>query len=360
MPIEPPPLPPDLTAHRPPEFISANSLLAPLGDFVLNQLRQRGCPPEAFTWLVPATTIRMRSGQERAGGFLGTTENGSTHVIHWHRDQGLLHKAFAFAAFKLDIVNGIPVCTARFLEDNLIDSCDIQLSDLSVWASGFGPWQRVWTKLISKVFEGSLHPESACLMQLDTLILPEGSFTGFAAQAVSAVAMMALVMSAPATGGTSLIPLIPLGANLTAQGVGAFTALKENERVIAAQMKRSAMTILSWWKVLNDSLVVSIYESGEFINDACMSAMRRDKALMDKIPPESRQKAINDLAIALRQRIVENSRIRFSEVLEGSGIRLLTFMNDIQSAMGTQMRERFSGFTDDLVITSMRRNEREP
>ena len=179
MPIEPPPLPPDLTAHRPPEFISANSLLAPLGDFVLNQLRQRGCPPEAFTWLVPATTIRMRSGQERAGGFLGTTENGSTHVIHWHRDQGLLHKAFAFAAFKLDIVNGIPVCTARFLEDNLIDSCDIQLSDLSVWASGFGPWQRVWTKLISKVFEGSLHPESACLMQLDTLILPEGSFTGF-------------------------------------------------------------------------------------------------------------------------------------------------------------------------------------
>jgi hypothetical protein len=59
-----------------------------------------------------------------------------------------------------------------------------------------------------------------------------------------------------------------------------FVALKPSTN----QIGRAAQNILPWWRVFLQALVTTQFEFGQFVDDENLVAMKRDRALLDKVP----------------------------------------------------------------------------
>lgn len=155
-----------------------------------------------------------------------------------------------------------------------------------------------------------------------------------------------------ATGGTAWYLLA--GAFAT-HGLGNVLGIFQKDTEAAAQVRRAAQSIFPWWQIFMRTLFVAIYEAGEFMDTENENAMKRDKKLLEAVPEEDRSGVLKRLNSLLRQRIIEERRSRFGEVIEGSGVRVMQIIDDIEKASGEQMKDAIDSFVDTLVLTGKRK-----
>ena len=153
---------------------------------------------------------------------------------------------------------------------------------------------------------------------------------------------------------TGITAIRLLGGAFATVGLGNIFAHFQKDREAAAQIQRAAQGIFPWWQIFMKTLVISIYEAGEFMDAESDVAMKRDRKLIDSIPVEKRSNALKRVNSALRQRIVDERRNRFGEVLAGSGVRVMQIIDDFEQASGQQMKITVDSFVDTLVVTGKR------
>ena len=122
----------------------------------------------------------------------------------------------------------------------------------------------------------------------------------------------------------------------------------------AIRIKRGAESAFSWWRVLMDTLPVTIFEAGESIDRDIERCMRRDKGIMDTLPSERKDKANIGLRNALRKQIEEGTRNRFAEIMKDTGIRFEAIASDITSAINLDMPKRIGAFNESLNLVPNR------
>jgi hypothetical protein len=144
-------------------------------------------------------------------------------------------------------------------------------------------------------------------------------------------------------------PANPLAWNLLAGflGTGVIRQIsaaiaKDSERV--NQISRAALTILPWWQVFMRTFTVNLYETSMFIDEDNTAAMKRDRALVDKVPADRRNETITRLAGALRRQIVKERRNRFQEVFEGSRIRTAHVVSGIEALITVDLEHDIDAF----------------
>ena len=149
-----------------------------------------------------------------------------------------------------------------------------------------------------------------------------------------------------------------VGGAVATHGLGGILAHFQKDREAAAQIRRAAETIFPWWQVFMKSLVVSIFEASDFMDEENVVAMKRDRRLLDSTG-DKREVYVSRLRDQLRRRIVAERRNSFAEVIEGSGVRLAQVVGDIEKAIGPDMRESVDGFVQNLVVAGRRRRPEE-
>lgn len=155
-------------------------------------------------------------------------------------------------------------------------------------------------------------------------------------QGASAIAMIAL--SHGTYGWTGL-------ATFLASGVAGnvFEGMTQDAESVN-QIGRAAQTIFPWWRVFLGALVTTQFEFSQFVDEENQLAMKRDRALLDKVPEAGKKAATARLVAALRTRIIEERRNRFSELLAGSGVRLLSVVDDLEKTIKKSARQDVDEF----------------
>jgi len=146
-----------------------------------------------------------------------------------------------------------------------------------------------------------------------------------------------------------------LGGAFATSALGGVLSHVQKDREAAAQIQRAAQGIFPWWQIFMKTLVISIYEAGEFMDAENTVAMKRDRQFIELIPAEQKPAALQRVNSALRKRIVEERRNRFGEVLSGSGVRVMQIIEDIERSSGEQMKLTVDSFMETLVVTGRRK-----
>lgn len=147
-----------------------------------------------------------------------------------------------------------------------------------------------------------------------------------------------------------------LGGAFATSALGGVLSHIQKDREAAAQIQRAAQGIFPWWQVFMKTLVISIYEAGEFMDAENTVAMKRDRQFIESVPAEQRAAALQRVNSSLRKRIVEERRNRFGEVFSGSGVRVMQILEDIERSSGEQMKLTVDSFMETLVVTGRRKN----
>lgn len=150
-----------------------------------------------------------------------------------------------------------------------------------------------------------------------------------------------------------------LGGAFATSALGGILSHVQKDKEAAAQIQRAAQGIFPWWQIFMKTLVISIYEAGEFMDAENTVAMKRDRKFIESIPDEQKVVAMQRVNSALRKRIVEERKNRFGEVLSGSGVRVMQIIEDIERSSGEQMKLTVDSFLETLVFTG-RRNRSTP
>lgn len=169
-----------------------------------------------------------------------------------------------------------------------------------------------------------------------------------------AATQVAIGIAAISTGAGGLMGVNLLAGAFATHGLGNVLGIFQKDREAAAQVRRAAQSIFPWWQIFMKTLVISIFEAGEFMNSESAVAMKRDRKLIDSLPEDKRPAAIKKVNSALRQRIVQERRDQFGEVVDGSGVRVMQIIHDIERASGEQMKTTVDSFVDTLVLTGKR------
>jgi len=147
-----------------------------------------------------------------------------------------------------------------------------------------------------------------------------------------------------------------LGGAFATSALGGVLSHLQKDREAAAQIQRAAQGIFPWWQVFMKTLVISIYETGEFMDAENTVAMKRDRQFIESLPAEQRAVALQRVNSSLRKRIVEERKNRFGEVFSGSGVRVMQIIEDIERSSGEQMKLTVDAFMETLVVTGRRKN----
>lgn len=147
-----------------------------------------------------------------------------------------------------------------------------------------------------------------------------------------------------------------LGGAFATSALGGVLSHFQKDREAAAQIQRAAQGIFPWWQIFMKTLVISIYEAGEFMDAENTVAMKRDRQFIESIPAEQKPAAQQRINSALRKRIVEERRNRFGEMLTGSGVRVMQIIEDIERSSGEKMKLTVDSFMDTLVVTGRRKH----
>jgi hypothetical protein len=121
-----------------------------------------------------------------------------------------------------------------------------------------------------------------------------------------------------------------------------------------SQIQRAAKTIFPWWEVFIKTLLISIYETGQFIDSQSISAMQRDKRLLDQVALSEKSATIQRMQELLRKQIVTEHENRFIEVLEGKSLLLANIADDIKALVDKEMNQKIDDFVSGMGVTSAR------
>lgn len=147
-----------------------------------------------------------------------------------------------------------------------------------------------------------------------------------------------------------------LGGAFATSALGGILSYLQKDREAAAQIQRAAQGIFPWWQVFMKTLVISIYEAGEFMDAENTVAMKRDRQFIDAFPAEQKAASLQRVNSSLRKRIVEERRNRFGELFSGSGVRVMQIIEDIERSSGEQMKLTVDSFMETLVVTGRRKH----
>jgi len=153
----------------------------------------------------------------------------------------------------------------------------------------------------------------------------------------------------------AIMGLRMVGGAMATHGLGSILGVFQKDREAAAQVRRAAETIFPWWEIFMRTLVVSIFEAAEFIDQENVLCMKRDRRLLDSTGEKRDAYAVR-LEKLLRKRIVDERRNQFSEILEGSGVRLAEVIGDIEKAIDTDMRQGVNEFVRNLAVAGKKDN----
>jgi hypothetical protein len=116
----------------------------------------------------------------------------------------------------------------------------------------------------------------------------------------------------------------------------------QNDEQSAAQIKKTAEEVLSWWRVFLDTLPVAICEVGDLLEDENNRCMIRDKEIFDQLAASNSNDIKTNLKNALRNRIEEGTKNRFIEVLKGERITFDTLAQDIDSSINFEIPHKIA------------------
>lgn len=148
-----------------------------------------------------------------------------------------------------------------------------------------------------------------------------------------------------------------LGGAFATSALGGVLSHVQKDKEAAAQIQRAAQGIFPWWQIFMKTLVISIYEAGEFMDAENTVAMKRDRKFIESIPAEQKPAAMQRVNSALRMRIVEERKNRFGEILSGSGVRVMRIIEDIERSSGEQMKLTVDSFVETLVVTGKKKHK---
>jgi len=134
--------------------------------------------------------------------------------------------------------------------------------------------------------------------------------------------------------------------------------LKDSET--HSQFQRAAKSVFPWWQIFMRTLVISIYEAAQFIDDENIRAMKRDKQLFDQVPATEKPATLQTLSTELRKRIIQERRNYFAEISAGSGLRLSNVIDDIQASIGKEVNQFVAEFTQGVTLSNKTKNRDMP
>ncbi|MCE9616537.1 MAG: hypothetical protein K8T26_19860 [Lentisphaerae bacterium] len=194
----------------------------------------------------------------------------------------------------------------------------------------------------------------ACIRPLESMLAKDEvrqSRSARIARYAPVAVQVGIGLTAIMTGGAGLMAANLLGGALATHGLGNVLAFFQKDREAAAQIRKVAEQVLPWWDVFMRTLVVSIFETAEFVDDENLLAMQRDKKLLLALPEDAKQQLLKTMQGQLRKRIVAERRNRFGEVLDGSGIRLNHIIADMEHAIGPGMRGTVDEFVGNVIVS---------
>ena len=162
-----------------------------------------------------------------------------------------------------------------------------------------------------------------------------------------------LLFMIPTLAAGAAFPPMAIGSMASFLGSGVIGNVTRNlleDRQAAMQIQRAAESIFPWWNVFMKTLVVSVFEANQFIDELTLQTNKRDRELFDKIPATEQPQVREHLAAVLRRRIVEEKRNRFAELLEGSGVRLHRVIDDIELIISREMKAGVDEFVQGLQV----------
>ena len=141
-----------------------------------------------------------------------------------------------------------------------------------------------------------------------------------------------------------------LASSIGVQGVSSFLGSVQQDREATVHFKRAATIVLPWWRVFMKTLMVSIFESSQFIADENTRAMLRDRQIVGGMPADTTKQSLAALSDALRQRILAETHRRFYEAVTGTRIRILDIVTDVESAASEQMSKAMNDFSEQIIF----------
>lgn len=138
------------------------------------------------------------------------------------------------------------------------------------------------------------------------------------------------------------------------QALGGLFGAFQQDKEAAAHVKRVAGTIFPWWEVFMKTLVVAIYESGNFINEENARAEKRDYQLLNSLDHDDKTNALKKLPKLLRKLLLEAEGKRFLEVASGSELTNNEILNDIENATNQEMRHNVDDFINAFMLPSLK------
>lgn len=100
-----------------------------------------GVLPSGFRWLLPLTSIHMKSGKVRKGGILAVSSAFKFHVI---KERVLLSANIEAACPMVSKKNGTPVFEVKFPSLSNVTSCQVEVKDSVLLEKSSGPWFGFW------------------------------------------------------------------------------------------------------------------------------------------------------------------------------------------------------------------------
>ena len=149
-----------------------------------------------------------------------------------------------------------------------------------------------------------------------------------------------------ASGGTMGWHLV--GGAIATSGLGGVLKYFQKDKEATAQIKRVAEKVFPWWEVFSRTLVVSVYESSVLIDGENSRMMKRDRGLLDQVLAPQKSGVVANLCDQLKDRIVEEKAVRFNKVMDGSGLRSLHLIDDLQQVVESGMECEVGRFVDEM------------
>ncbi len=158
-----------------------------------------------------------------------------------------------------------------------------------------------------------------------------------------------------ATAASMLTSQQAIGARMLAgvigtQAAGQLFGYFQQDKEASAQVKRAAETIFPWWDIFRSTLVVCIYEAGQFLGDLLTESMKQDKKLIDGLPPDRKPAVVDRLRQTLTDMIRQSHERRASAFVVGGDIRLADVIQEIRLTMGPEIRHTLNDFSQRLTL----------
>lgn len=155
--------------------------------------------------------------------------------------------------------------------------------------------------------------------------------------------------------GLATIAVLSCGFSLLLTGgqlVDNVTHFVAKDKNAALKVKKAFEDFYPWWILFEESRAVIVYETNQFVENERVRFMKRDKALLQKVPNSERQKYIENLFEKIQEKIFEDKHRDREEVLEGSGITKSMIADKIEMAMSARMYSSVDIFINSLRAVS--------